>query len=104
MIGVWVDELQINQLLGAQFFSLMADECTDIATIEELSIYCRWVENGSLVEHFMEILPLKKADAESILIDWLKKKNVQCHKLVGMGFDLMVLQHLQETNLEFKHD
>ena len=89
-IGVWVDELQINQLLGAPFFSLMADECTDIATIEELSIYCRWVENGSPVEHFMEILPLKKADAESIysvLIDWIKKKNVQCHKLVGMGFD-----------------
>ena len=63
-IGVCVDELQINQLLGAPFFSLMADECTDIATIEELSIYCHWVENGSPVEHFMEILPLKKADAE----------------------------------------
>lgn len=38
----------------------------------------------------MEILPLKKDDAESfysVLIDWLKKKNVQCHKLVGMAFD-----------------
>ena len=38
----------------------------------------------------MEILPLKKADAESIysvLIDWLNKKNVQCHKLVGIKFD-----------------
>ena len=68
----------------------MADECTDIATIEELSIFCHRVENGSPVEHFMEILPLKKADAESIysvLIDWLNKKNVQCHKLVGIKFD-----------------
>lgn len=37
-IGVWVDELQIHQLLDTPFFSLMADECTDIATIEELSI------------------------------------------------------------------
>ena len=90
VIGVWVDELRINQLLGALFFSLMADEYTDIATIEELSIFCCWVENGSPVEHFMEILPLKKADAESIysvLIDWLNKKNVQCHKLVGIKFD-----------------
>ena len=29
----------INQLLGAPFFSLMADECTDVATIEKLSIF-----------------------------------------------------------------
>ena len=40
-IGVWVDELRVNQLLDAPFFSLMADECTDIATIEKLSIFCR---------------------------------------------------------------
>ena len=83
--------MRINQLLGAPFFSLMADECTDvatitdIATIEELSIFCHWVENRSPVEHFMEILGFNKADAESIysvLTDWLKTKNVQCHKLI----------------------
>ena len=81
----------INQLLGGPFFSLMADECTDVATIEELSIFCHWVENGSPVEHFMEILGLKKADAESIysvLIDWLKTKNVMCHKLVQQIVDV----------------
>ena len=63
----------------------MTDECTDVATIEEPSIFCHWVENGSPVEHFMEILGLNKADTESIysvLIDWLKTKNVQCHKLI----------------------
>ena len=89
-IGVWVDELLVNRLLDAQYFSLMADEFTDIANIEELSIYCRWEENGSPVEHFMEILPLKRCDAEliySTLIDWIKKKSIQCRKMVGMGFD-----------------
>ena len=47
----------------------------------------------------ISILPLKNGTAESIystLIDWLKKKNVQYSKLVGMGFD--------GRNLEFKHD
>ena len=29
----------MNQLLGALLFSLMADECTDVATIKELSIF-----------------------------------------------------------------
>ena len=65
-IGVWVDELQVNRVRNAPFFSLMADECVDVANIEELSVYCRWVENGVPVEHFMEILPLKKTNAQSI--------------------------------------
>ena len=57
----------------------MADECTGVVTIKELSIFCHWIEKGSPVEHFIKILGLKKADAESIysvLIDWLKMKNV----------------------------
>ena len=65
-IGVWVDELQVNRVCNAPFFSLMAEECVDVANIEELSLYCRWVENGVPVEHFMEILPLKKTNAQSI--------------------------------------
>ena len=68
----------------------MADECVNVANIEELSVYCRWVENGVQVEHFMEILPMKKTNAHSIysvLLDWLKKKDLQCSKLIGMGFD-----------------
>ena len=46
---------------------------------------CYWVENGSPIEHFMEILGLKKGDAEliySILIDWLKTNTVHCNKVV----------------------
>ena len=38
-IRVQVDELQVNQLLDAPFFSLMADECIAIATVEELSFF-----------------------------------------------------------------
>ena len=48
------------------FFSIIADECTDVTTIEELTICCHWVENGVLEEHFIPILALKKANAESI--------------------------------------
>ena len=65
-LGLRVDESLVNRLLDTQHFSVMADECTNIATIEELSIFCRWEENGSPVEHFMEILPLKRCDTESV--------------------------------------
>ena len=89
-IGVWVDKLQVNSVYNAPFFSLMADECSDVANIEELSVYCRWVENGGPLEHFMEIRPLKKTNAQSIysvLLDFLKKKDLQCSKLKGKDYD-----------------
>ena len=40
---------------------------TDITTVEELSIFCRWVEKGvPAVEHLLGIVSLKKADAVTI--------------------------------------
>ena len=68
----------------------MADECTDVTTIEELTICCHWVESGVPEEHFIEILPLKKANAESIysaLVEYSRKKNIQLGRHRGMGFD-----------------
>ena len=62
---------------------------TDIATVEELSVYCRWVEDDLPVEHFLQIIHLPKGYAETIysaLIDCLKQKNLQV-KIVGIGFD-----------------
>ena len=89
-LGTWVDESLLARLQNARYFSLLADECTDITTIEELSVVCHWVENDLPVEHFIEIIPLKKADAQTIyatLVDCLKVKGVQISKLIGMGFD-----------------
>ena len=50
----------------------MADECTDITAVEELSVFCCWEEDGTLVECFLDIVPLKKADAESIYLALVK--------------------------------
>ena len=60
-LGTWVEESLLKQLHKAPFFNIMADECTDITTIEELTICCRRVESGVPEEHFIEILPMKKA-------------------------------------------
>ena len=89
-IGLWAEESLLKRLCQAPFYSIMADECTDVSVIEELSIYCRWVEKGVPVEHFLEIVPLKKADALSIytsIIGCLTIKTIPLGKLIGMGFD-----------------
>ena len=47
-------------------------------------------ESGVLEEHFIEILALKKANAESIysaLVEYCREKNIQLGRLIGMEFD-----------------
>ena len=89
-LGTWVEESLLERLPNAPFFITMADECTDVTTIEEQTICCRWVESGVPEELFIEVLPLKKANAESIysaLVEDCREKNIQLGKLIGMGFD-----------------
>ena len=89
-LRTWVEESLLKRLHKAPFFSIMADECTDVTTIEEVTICCRWVESGVPEEHVIEILPLKKANAESIysaLVEYYREKNIQLGRLIGMGFD-----------------
>ena len=63
-LGTWVEESLLKHLRQASCFSIMADKCTDIATIEEMSVFCCWEEGSSPEEHFLEIIHLKQANAE----------------------------------------
>jgi len=41
----------------------MADECTDVSSMEEMSIFCRWIENDLPLELFFDMVPLSSTDA-----------------------------------------
>ena len=75
----------------AAFYSILADESTDIATIEELSICFRWVDSsGSSVEHFLELVRLSACDAASIfaaLKAFLSDSDIDAGKLRRQGYD-----------------
>ena len=71
-LGTWVEESVLNRLQKASVFSVMADECTDITAVEDLSVFCRWEEDSIPVECFLDIVPLKKADAESTHLALIK--------------------------------
>ena len=56
--------------------------------MEELSAF----EDGTPVECFLDIVPLKKAAAESIylaLVECIQDNNLQVGNIVGMGFDVL---------------
>ena len=89
-LGTWVEESLLRPLHQTPFYSIMADECTDVTTVNELSLFCRWIENCEPTEHFIDLLPIKRTNAESIysaLVECLKSKNIQLSNLIDMGFD-----------------
>ena len=51
-LAAWVEEFLLKRLHQASCFSIIADECTDVVTIEEMLVFCRWEEEGSPEEHF----------------------------------------------------
>ena len=39
-LGTWVQESLVKRLKKPSYYSIMADECTDVTTVEELSVFC----------------------------------------------------------------
>ena len=65
-ISQFIKEQILDQLKSSPYFSLMADESTDIASKEELSVCVRWLENGKAVEHFLGIVNAHEVHAETV--------------------------------------
>ena len=69
---------------------MLADECVDISTTEELPICCRWIVNGKPEEHFLTVLHICAQDAATIsdaISSSLESKNLDYRKLIGQGYD-----------------
>ena len=89
-IDTWLERRLLESLKSSSFFSIMADECKDISTQEELSICCRWLVNGCPEEHFLTVLHVKSTDAKEIthaLTTYISDKELEYTKLVGQGYD-----------------
>ena len=89
-INSWLDRQLIESLKSSPYFSVLADECVDISTTEELSICCRWIVNRKLEEHFLTVLHLCAQDAVTIsdaISSFLESKNLDYRKLIGQGYD-----------------
>ena len=90
-ISLWVQHGILRSLKEAAFYSLLDDESTDIAKIEELSICFRWVDNySSPVEHFLGLVNLSACEAASIfavLKAFLADSDIDAGKQRGQGYD-----------------
>ena len=65
-IGIWIEQQLMCSLQESSYFSILADECQDISTQEELSICGRWLVNRKPEEHFLKVLHVRSSDAGTI--------------------------------------
>ena len=89
-INSWLDRKLIESLKSSPYFSVLADECVDISTTEELSICCRWIVNGKPEAHFLTVLHICAQDAATIsdaISSFLESMNLDYRKLIDQGYD-----------------
>lgn len=89
-IDTWLFKRLTDSLKSSTYFSVLADECQDISTAEELSICCRWIVNGKPDEHFLTVLHITSANAATIsheIRSFLESTKLNYIKLVGQAYD-----------------
>lgn len=85
----------IKDVKESQFFSVIADESSDISGIEQLSLGVRFVHKMSSAEfcvreEFLGFVPLQRLDAETIseqILSTLVKFGLDLSKIVGQAYD-----------------
>ena len=87
-----IDSSLLGGLKASPFYSIMADESTNISSKEELSVCGRWIENGKAVEHFLGNVHAKEVTVTQYLLDFLQECGIPIQKLRGLGFDVCLGQ------------
>ena len=77
---------------NSKFFSVLADETTDTATIEQLALCVRYLkdEEKTIQEEFLGFVELKKQNAETIsnaILNKIQEWGMDSAKLHGPGYD-----------------
>ena len=84
------EKKQLQGVLSSACFSVMIDETTDVAVLNEMVIYARYVENGKVVTNFLKICELFNGTAdttETTLVANMEDKGLSMSKMVGLGTD-----------------
>ena len=81
----------IKRINDSGFFTVIADESTDVSGKQQLSICLRYVTmKFKVVENFVGLYAVGKADAAhltAVLLDCFTRLNLDVHMLRGQGYD-----------------
>ena len=85
-----VEDQILQELKSSPFFSLMADESTDISVSKNLLLYVRYLKQGKSLTRYLKLASLTQGNAETIystISDFLSCNNIEKLNLVGWASD-----------------
>lgn len=90
VIGKAICNEIIEEVLEARFYTVIADEVTDISNKEQLSICLRYVHNSVIKEVFVDFAEAERITGETlanVIIQWLSKQGLSLANLRGQCYD-----------------
>ncbi|XP_050064151.1 52 kDa repressor of the inhibitor of the protein kinase-like [Aphis gossypii] len=92
--GQVITEQIVNKINRASFFSVMADETTDIGKLEQMSLCVRYIDPDNEVPtiredflNFVVVSDLSGSGLASVILENLKNHGINLEKMVGQGYD-----------------
>ena len=92
LIGHWIRRQLVEEVKEAKFFSILADEVTDVSNKEQLSVLLRFLDReGEVREEFLHFVSCDQGvDGEAIagyILSSLRGCGLDCNNLRGQGYD-----------------
>ena len=76
IVGSTIQKKIIDEVKAAKFFTILADEVTDRANLEQLSVVIRFVDGDKQIrEEFLDFITVERITGDSIsaaLLSWLQ--------------------------------
>lgn len=85
-----IQEDILSEVKSAQFFSIIADEVTDVSNKEDLSLVIRYLVEGEIREMFVDFIQVERITGEvlsSAILQWLANHNVSLDNMRGQCYD-----------------
>ena len=80
----------ISEVQAAQYYSIVADEVTDVSNKEELSLVLRYMFNDEIKEVFVDFIQVERITGEVLgrtIIEWLSNHNLSLSNMRGQCYD-----------------
>ncbi|KAF0702443.1 52 kDa repressor of the inhibitor of the protein kinase-like, partial [Aphis craccivora] len=92
IFGELIQSEIVKQISKSSFFSVLADETTDISQIEQFSVCIRYLDEESMIvrENFLAFIPVQDVTGEGLantLLETLKNLGLNLEKMRGQGYD-----------------
>ena len=88
IMAAQIEKEQLQDVLSSKFYSLMIDESTDVAVVNEMVVYARYIKNGKVTTTFMNICELFNGTADTIentLVSYLENKGLSVSKWLALA-------------------